>query len=116
MIDQPFGSGRALLTGVNPFYRAWIDGEERLVGNGILYPTSAAIPPGATPRQAAAIAAEPAAAPIAEAKLPAVKSRPDAGGRSTVRDLRIVVKRSQSKTLKSAVKHARLVRAISAQV
>jgi len=116
MIDQPFGSGRALLIGVNPFYRAWIDGEERLVGNGILYPTSAAIPPGATPRQAAAIAAEPAAAPIAEAKLPAVKSRPDAGGRSTVRDLRIVVKRSQSKTLKSAVKQARLAKHLRAKV
>ena len=62
VIDQPFGSGRALLIGVNPFYRAWIDGEERLVGNGILYPTTAAIPPSATPKQAAAIAAEPACA------------------------------------------------------
>ena len=47
VIDQPFGSGRALLIGVNPFYRAWIDGEERLVGNGILYPTSAPVAPAA---------------------------------------------------------------------
>jgi len=44
------------------------------------------------------------------------KSRPDAGGRSTVRDLRIVVKRSQSKTLKSAVKQARLAKHLRAKV
>jgi Zinc carboxypeptidase len=116
MIDQPFGSGRALLIGVNPFYRAWIDGEERLVGNGILYPTTAAIPPSATPKQAAAIADEPASRPVPAAKLPAVKSRPDAGGRNTIRDLRVVVKRSQSKTLKAAVKQARLAKHLRAKV
>ena len=102
-VDQPFGSGRALLIGVNPFYRAWIDGEERLVGNGILYPTSTAVEPSASAKTVAA-AAEPAAAPVATAKLPALKTSPDKGGRNTIRDLRITVKRSQSATLKAAVK------------
>ena len=68
-IDQRFGSGRALLIGVNPFYRAWIDGEERLVGNGILYPTSAPVAPSA-PAEVVAAATEPATAPIATSKLP----------------------------------------------
>ena len=103
MIDQPFGSGRALLLGTNPFYRAWIDGEERLVGNGILFPLGAPIAPNAS-AAAVAAAAEPAAAPVAAAKLPASRSRPDTGGRNTSKDLMIKVKRSQSAALKSAVK------------
>ena len=115
VVDQPFGSGRALLIGVNPFYRAWIDGEERLVGNGILYPTTAVVPAGVEPKTTAAAAA-PATAPIPEAKLPAVKIRPDKGGRNTIRDVRITVKRGQSATLKSVVKQARLSKSLRAKV
>jgi hypothetical protein len=115
VIDQPFGSGRALLIGVNPFYRAWIDGEERLVGNGILYPTSAPVAPSAPPKLVAA-ATEPATAPIATAKLPDVKVRPDRGGRNTIRDVRITVKRGQSATLKTVVKQARLSKSLRAKV
>ena len=33
-IDQPFGSGRALLFGVDPFYRAWNEAMERQALNG----------------------------------------------------------------------------------
>jgi hypothetical protein len=115
VIDQPFGQGHSLLLGFNPFYRAWIDGEERIVLNALLYPVGTAVAPEA---KAAAVvdATEPAGEPVATAKLPAVKSRPDAGGRSTVRDLRIVVKRSQAKTLKSAVKQARLAKHLRAKV
>ena len=107
MIDQPFGSGRALLLGTNPFYRAWIDGEERLVGNGILFPLGAPIAPNASAALVAA-AAEPASAPVAAAKLPASKSRPDTGGRNTSKDLMIKVKRSQGAALKSAAPWLRL--------
>ena len=93
VIDQPFGSGRALLIGVNPFYRAWIDGEERLVGNGILYPTSAPVAPAAPPKRVAA-AAEPAAAPIADGEAAGGQGRgPTRVGRNTIRDVRITVKR-----------------------
>ena len=63
MIDQPFGSGRALLLGTNPFYRAWIDGEERLVAQR--HPVPARRRRSRRTRRApaaVAAAAEPAAA------------------------------------------------------
>ena len=106
VIDQPFGSGRALLIGVNPFYRAWIDGEERLVGNGILYPTSAAVAPAAPEAASPRRLSRPRRRSPREAAGGQV--RPDAGGRNTIRDVRITVKRGQSATLKSVVKQARL--------
>ena len=115
MIDQPFGSGRVLLLGTNPFYRAWIDGEERLVGNGILFPLGAPIAPNASAGLVAA-AAEPAAAPIAAAKLPASKLRADTGGRNTSKDLMIRVKRSQSAALKRAVNGAKLSKRLRVKV
>ncbi|HZC69226.1 MAG TPA: hypothetical protein VE442_00890 [Jatrophihabitans sp.] len=59
VIDQPFGSGHAILLGFDPWYRGWQTAEERLVLNSILLP-----------------AASTAAAPVPAAKLPAVKSRP----------------------------------------
>jgi hypothetical protein len=115
MIDQPFGSGRALLLGTNPFYRAWIDGEERLVGNGILFPLGAPIGPNASAVQVAA-AAEPEGEPIAASKLPVSKTRPDTGGRNTSKDLIIKVKRSQGAALKRAVKGAKLSKSLRAKV
>jgi hypothetical protein len=115
VVDQPFGAGRALLLGFNPYYRAWVDGEERIALNGILYPTSTAVEPSATPKTVAA-AAEPAAAPVPAAKLPAAKTSPDKGGRNTIRDLRITVKRAQSAPLKAAVKRAQLSKKLRAKV
>jgi hypothetical protein len=115
MIDQPFGLGRALLLGTNPFYRAWIDGEERLVGNGILFPLGAPIASNASVAQVAA-GAEPVGQPIAASKLPASKTRPDTGGRNTSKDLMIMVKRSQAAVLKSAVKGAKLSKKLRAKV
>jgi hypothetical protein len=106
-----------LLLGTNPFYRAWIDGEERLVGNAILYPLGAPIGPGSTPtpRQAAA-AAEPAAAPIPQAAQPKAAVRADTGGRNTIRDVRITVTRAQAAKLRSAVGRARLSKSLRAKV
>ena len=54
-----------------------------MVANGILYPIGAAIAPDAPAPSggSAASGASPAAAPVAEAKLPAAAARPDAGGR-----------------------------------
>ena len=69
VIDQPFGSGRALLIGVNPFYRAWIDGEERIVAQRHPVPDRRA---GGARRAAGAQVrrggAQPAAAPIAPSR------------------------------------------------
>jgi hypothetical protein len=45
VVDQPFGAGHAILIGFDPWFRAWTLEEERLVLNGVLYPTGSAIPP-----------------------------------------------------------------------
>jgi hypothetical protein len=44
VVNQPFGAGRALLIGFDPWYRMWTTQEERLVLNGVLYPSGSAIP------------------------------------------------------------------------
>jgi hypothetical protein len=115
LIDQPFGSGRALLLGVNPFYRAWIDGEERLVANAVLYPLGTPVQADAPQSQVQAATA-PASEPIAQSQLPSAKPKPNGSGRNTSRDLRVVVKRSQSKQLKAAVKSARLSKSLQKKV
>ena len=48
VVDQPFGSGHAIMLGFDPWYRAWTTEEERLVLNAIFYPTGTAIPAGPT--------------------------------------------------------------------
>jgi hypothetical protein len=45
VVDQPFGAGHAILIGFNPWYRMWTTQEERLVLNGVLYPSGPAIAP-----------------------------------------------------------------------
>jgi hypothetical protein len=104
--DQPFGAGHALMLGFNPFYRAWIDGEERLVLNGVLYPTGAPVGPTA-PAAAVVRAAAPVAAPVAKKALPTVKSRP-ISKQASPHELRITVKRSQGAQLRKAVKAAKM--------
>jgi hypothetical protein len=115
VVDQPLGSGRALLIGTNPFYRAWIDGGERQVLNAILYPTGVSVAQDATPTQVAA-AVEPVAPPIAKGDLPAVGTRPDKGGHNTNRDLRITVRRADGAALRKAVKAAHLSKRLSTRV
>jgi hypothetical protein len=44
VIDQPFGSGHAIMLGFDAWFRAWTTQEERLVLNGVLYPSGSAIP------------------------------------------------------------------------
>ena len=38
VVEQPYGSGRSVLFGFNPFYRSWKEQDERLVLNAVLYP------------------------------------------------------------------------------
>jgi hypothetical protein len=113
VVDQPFGAGRAILFGMNPFYRAWLDGEERLVGNAILFPLSAPIAPN---QSASSPAAEPVADPIPASKLPASANRPGKVTHNTARDLMIQVKRSQAASLKRAVGGAKLSKKLRAKV
>ena len=44
VVDQPFGSGHALILGFDAMFRAWMDSGERILLNGLLYPTGAVIP------------------------------------------------------------------------
>jgi hypothetical protein len=78
VVDQPFGSGHAIMLGFDPWYRAWTTQEERLVLNAILYPTGTAIPAATASSEHSAVRAHEAARsrPIAASKRPAVASRP----------------------------------------
>ncbi len=98
VVDQPFGSGHALILGFDAMFRAWLDSGERILLNGLLYPTGAAIPPGPPKRAAGA----PADQPIPADELPAVKDRPLAT-RDVSDDLQIQVASSDSAALKRIV-------------
>lgn len=78
LVDQPFGSGHAVMLGFDPWYRAWTTQEERLVLNAILYPTGTAIPAGTTASEAGKVLAHDKAAAhaIAADSRPKTASRP----------------------------------------
>jgi hypothetical protein len=78
VVDQPFGAGRAIMLGFDPWYRAWTTEEERLVLNSLLYPAGTAIPAGQPSSEASGVSAHSRAAtrPVPAASLPAVASRP----------------------------------------
>ena len=116
VIDQPFGSGHAVLIGFNPFFRAWHEESERMVLNAALYPTGPAIPAGAP---AAKLSLDRALAPvrrsIATDSLPAVGNRP-ALTVTTDRDVRITVHRYDAAALRGAVSGARLPASVARHV
>lgn len=117
VVDVPYGSGRSVLLGFNPFYRSWKEQDERLVLNAALYPKGATIgapapsaqsaEPAPTAKQVAAVAA-----PVAKADLPTTPRAAIKAGSKADRDVRITVKRSDSAKLKSAVKAASLSKAV----
>ena len=78
IIDQPFGAGHAIMLGFDPWYRGWVTGEQRLVLNGVLFPTGSPIPAGPVTAEANRVAAHAAGgpAPVATGLLPRVASRP----------------------------------------
>jgi hypothetical protein len=114
VVDQPFGAGRAVMFGHNPFYRSWKEGDERVVLNALLYPTTVAQPPAT--KLVAAKKAAPLGEPLAKAELPKVASRPVRSTKATDRDVRIQVARKHSVKLKRAVKAAKLPRKARKQV
>ncbi|MDO8187070.1 M14 family zinc carboxypeptidase [Conexibacter sp. JD483] len=119
VVDQPFGSGRAVMFGFNPFYRSWKEQDERLVLNSVLYPLGAALPATAASRETAKPAAEqvkPAAAPVAAKKLPAVTSRPTKKVASIDKHVMIRVTRKQGPKLRAAVKTAKLSKSVRKRV
>jgi hypothetical protein len=121
VVDQPVGSGHAILIGFDPFFRAWKEQDERLVLNAVLYPlgSSLAATRSTASRSEAALeaATEPVAAPLAKADLPKVASKSKAVAVSTVdKDVRIVVKAKDRKALAKAVKAAKLPKSAKGKV
>ena len=108
VVDQPFGAGRAVLIGHDAFFRAWKEGDERLVLNAILYPTTDALPPGEVQRRSQQRVAEPLGTPLEPSTLPAVKKRPLRGGGKADRAVRIQVARKHAAKLKRAVRASKL--------
>lgn len=119
VVDQPFGAGRAVMFGFNPFYRSWKEQDERLVLNSVLYPLGSEIAPSAVTRETAKPAAEsvaPVAQPIAAPKLAAVKTRPLKATRSIDRDVFIRVARKDAGKLRASVKAAKLTKGLRKRI
>jgi hypothetical protein len=78
VVDQPFGSGHAIMLGFDPWYRAWTTQEERLVLNAILYPAGTVIPATTASGETSSVLAheKPQSQPIAASSRPPVASRP----------------------------------------
>jgi Zinc carboxypeptidase len=117
IVHSEYGSGRSVLFGFNPFFRAWKEQDERLVLNAALYPLGASIPAGAPSPSTAepAVSAadiKPASAPIPAAKLTDVARKPVTTVANVDRDVRIQVKRADAAKLKAAVKAAKLSKAV----
>jgi hypothetical protein len=110
VVDQPFGAGRAVMLGFNPFFRAWVTEEERLVLNAILYPAGTAVPAGTVAAEGAQTQSHAASphASIARASLPAVASRPVRRSGGTERDVIVGVASRDAARLRRAVRAARV--------
>jgi hypothetical protein len=110
VVDQPFGSGHAVLFGFDPIFRAWIDSSERMLLNALFYPGGAELPPPPSRSDAD----EPAADPIPDSELPAVGDHPLAT-RDTSADLFIAVNKADGGALRKAVRRAHPPRKVRAK-
>lgn len=78
VVDQPFGSGHAIMLGFDPWYRSWTTQEERLVLNAVLFPAGTAIPAATASGERSAVRAHAAARaqPVPAGSRPPAASRP----------------------------------------
>lgn len=103
-VDQAFGAGRVTLLSVDPTFRAWMEGAERIVVNGVLYPNGPAI----TPPEAPSSKSETAEDPIPVKALPKVKSRPVKKFHDPNKDIKIRVAKKHGRALKQAYRTAKV--------
>ena len=118
--DVPVGAGHVVLIGYDAFYRAWKEQDERFVLNAALYPrgtAQAATEPTAETAAPAPAAVAPAAKALSQAKLAKTVSKDKTTATKTVtRDVLISVKKADSAKLKTAVKAAKLSKAVRRKV
>jgi hypothetical protein len=101
--DQAFGAGRVTLLSVDPTFRAWLDGHERIIMNGVLYPTGTVLSPSGHARNI--IIPAGAVGPgqgekVTRKALPKVKSRPAKKSHDASKDLMVKVGAGNGKKLK----------------
>ena len=113
-VDQPFGAGRAIVIGSNVFFRGWTAGPQRLVMNGVLYPTTAPVARGESERSSRE--ATLSGVPLTKQQLRRnhkVKHRPVIRSRNRFADATVLVRARQAQKLRKSVRAARLPRRVA---
>ncbi len=117
-IDQAFGAGHATIIGSNVFFRGWTAGPQRLVMNGVLYPTTG--PEYVLPKRSASRSGvlAPKGRPLTAKQLRRhrVKARPAIVSHDPHADATVLVKAGQARVLRTAVRRAKLPRAVAERV
>lgn len=103
-IDQPFGAGTVSLLSIDPTFRAWLEGAERLILNGVMYPNGAAI---AAPAAQPSLEAD-ADQQLLKSELPKVKNRPVKKFHDSGRDVKIKVAKRKGKALRKAFRKTKV--------
>lgn len=101
-VDQAFGAGTATMLSIDPTFRAWTEGAERIVLNGVLYPNDPVISPPA-PAAAKNVTADD---PIPAKALPTVKNRPVKKFHDPNKDIKVRVAKKNGRALKKAFRTA----------
>ena len=116
-VDQPFGAGHATILGSNSFFRGWTAGAQRLVMNGVMYPTAGLIARRSASGDSAGVLA-PAGRPLTRAQLKRhkVRTRPVIQSRNRFVDATVVVRSSQAGALRTVVRRAKLPGAVAKRV
>jgi len=108
-VSQAFGAGTVTVLSVDPTFRSWLEGAERIMVNGMLYPNGEPIG-SVSPAESHGPAS--AAAPLPSAKLPKVTERPVKVSHDPGRDLVITVKAKRARILKKAFRTSKAPRKI----
>ena len=118
VVDQRYGEGHATIIGSDPYFRAWNSGAQRLVLNGILYPSEAVVPASAAASASASTARQAKAAPgpVPAKRLGKVKPRPVRSNPAPNADVVVTVKRANEAKLKQIVGAAKLPKAVARRV